>query len=273
MKLKKVLIIIISFIWLGAGLAAGIWLVREKQLLGKKASVPGGTATVRFDPATAAKNSGEVLAVQIPFDTAGAAISGITVKINLTDGGGAIPFRVIGVQPNSVLAADGLDYRVATFTDLSVDIYAVTLEEGGFTPSGEVSLATVSLMAQAAGTTTASFDPVRSMITQAGPGGDILLTPLSTGTYTVSGEELPTPTNTPMPTLTPTPTPTLPGGGVEPTSTPTITPTPRPIGLTSPAPQPTLPVAGSAAQTAAVLLLGLVFLIGGSVYLVGKPAV
>lgn len=265
MKLKKALIIIISFVWIGAALAAGVWLVGRKQLFQKKASVPGGIATVRFDPETAIKNSGEILTVQIPFDTAGEAISGITVIIDLSAGDETAPFTVIGVQPNSVLANGGLDYRVTTFTDLSVDIFAVSLEAGGFTPSGEVSLATVSLLAQAPGTTTAVFDPVRSMITRSGAGGDILLTPQSIGTYTVAGGG--------SPTLTPTPTPTE--AEPEPTGVPTATPTPTMIeSAVSPEPEPeqelTLPVAGSAVQTAAILMLGLALLVGSSVYLAGR---
>ena len=218
MKLKKVLIIIISFTLLGAGLAAGVFLVGQKQLIGKKAAVPGGTATVRFDPESAVKNSGELLTVQIPFDTAGQAISGITVKIDLSGSDQTVPFKVIGVQPNSSLAAQGLNYRVATFTDFSVDIYAVSLEEDGFTPTGEVSLATMSLLAETAGTTTATFDPVRSKITKSGPGGDILLTPQSSGIYTVVGGEIEptaTPTATPSPTPSPAPAPTQPPYSVD----------------------------------------------------------
>lgn len=267
MKLKKALIIIISFVWIGAALAAGVWLVGRKQLLQKKASVPEGIATVRFDPETAIKNSGEILTVQIPFDTAGEAISGITAIIDLSGGDGMAPFIVIGVQPNSVLANAGLDYRVTTFTDLSVDISAISLEDGGFTPSGEVSLATVSLLAQAPGTTTAVFDPARSMITRSGAGGDILLTPQSIGTYTVAGGG--------SPTLTPTPTPTETES--EPTGVPTVTPTSEPIPTESavfpepePEPEPTLPVAGSAVQTAAILMLGLALVVGSSVYLAGR---
>lgn len=261
-KNKKFLSVLVLFLFLGGGLAAGVTLVGQQQLLPKKASTPSGTVNVKLSRESASLNVGDSLPVQVNLTPSGGSknVSGMTIAMSYAANGILANDGI--VQPDASLVSAGWSFPIKKF-ELSGNLVKVTVGAiytgGVYVLDREISIATVTFRGAASGTATVSFDPTSSKLINAsgGSGQDILLTPASTGTYTVSGNSIQS---------TPTPT-TDPGGDSTPTSTPTPTPTPTPRQITSggntPTPRPTIPVAGGIIPTMSILTAGAVLLIGG----------
>lgn len=221
---KKKFLIGLVLIVLLAALFAGLYLIRQQQLVGKKAAVPTGTATISLNPETKTVAPGTTFPVQIAFTTGGLPISAVTVDLSYPYTGTEPPITVTNVQLNASLLATG-EWSVpfksfpAENGVQKVKIAAVNTSLGGYTSTADTVLGTITFQGNSPGTITVTFNPTESKITVKSTGQDNLLTPASTGVYTVQA-------------VTASPTPTT---GVLPSATPTLiqaSPTPPPSGLT-----------------------------------------
>ena len=275
---KKVWIITLTLILAIIGVGAGIYLVQQQQDIRDEASVPDGVSEVYLQPATKTANAGETFPVDIYFSTGGETISAMSIQLQYSFTGTQPPLEVSEIIPNSSLLLTGEwsfpVKKIETLgSQIQVRLAAINLSTAGFSSTTDTKIATLNFQANAAGSITMEFDPQQTKITQKSTAADILLTPISTGRYTVAGA--------PNPTAAPTPTPTT--AGTAPTSTPvpgspTATPTPTPVTETSssstgnPTPTPTpadeLLVAGAGEVTMTLGLIGLIFLaIGGLLFI------
>ncbi len=215
MSTRKKLLIAVIVLLLVAGLAAGILLVSQPQILPKKASTPTGTATIRLNPETKTVAAGTTFPVQMSFTTGGQPISAVTVQLDYPYTGTEPPIAVSSIQLNAALLATGeWSLPIHTVTTQNgharIRIAAVNTSLAGFTATTESVLGTIVFQGNQTGTINVAFDATESKITNKGSGQDVLLTPASTGTYTVTGG---TGGTTPAPTGTgaagsPTPSPT-----------------------------------------------------------------
>lgn len=261
MSKKKIILLVLTFLLLGGGLAAGVTLVREQQLLPKKASTGSGTVEVKLTPVTKNLGLGESMAVTVSLTTASEkSIKGLSIKLNYSPAGSGAPLTATGVTVDNELVQSGWNFPIKKVDTPGVVSISGLHDAGPYVlPAGTTAVAVISFSAVANGTATASFDPTYSVLQDAGGGGgqDILLTPAATGTYVVGGGIQSTPT--------PTPT-TNPGGD----STPTATPTPRQVAQSPtvrPTARPTIPVAGGIGPTVSILIVGAGLLIGGMLLL------
>src|SRR3989338_3439602 len=135
---KKKFLIGLVLIVLLAALLAGLYLIRQQQLVGKKAAVPTGTATISLNPETKTVAPGTSFPVQIGFTTGGLPISAVTVDLSYPYSGTEPPITVTNVQLNASLLATG-EWSVpfksfpAENGVQKIKIAAVNTSLGGFT--------------------------------------------------------------------------------------------------------------------------------------------
>jgi len=158
-----------------------------------------GTTTVGIQPETATFESGDTATVDVVVDSVDDGVGSIDIEIAVNDSRVAAIGNVsVAGNPDTVQTEDGDD---------SVRIGATGMDTAD---TGSVTVATVSVIGKAAGTTDLDLT-VAALGNESGSSYDVSGT--NDGTLTVEGASTPTPT----PTQTPTPTPT-------PTQTPTATP-------------------------------------------------
>lgn len=221
---KKKFLIGLVLIILLAALLAGLYLIRQQQLVGKKAAIPTGTATIKLSPETKTVAPGTTFPVQILFTTGGQPISAVTVDLSYPYTGSAPPIIVSNLQLNASLLATGeWSVPIKNFPSENglarIRLAAANTSLGGYSSTTETLLATIIFQGNSPGTITVTFNPTESKITMKATGQDNLLIPASTGIYTVQGVSAsPTPTTGVVPSPTPTqrpagsPTPTTPPG-------------------------------------------------------------
>jgi len=249
---KKFLIVgIVALLIIVAGSVSGVLLTRQQQLIEQEASVPTGTAKVTLTPDTKSVAVGESFQTKVYFDTAGTKISAISVQIEYPFTGDTPPLTVDNITINSTLAADSMwDFPVKNTSVVDnivlVKIAGFSSSIDGYSTSGQMEFATITFKGASAGTVLVSFNATESKITKKTDGADMLLTPQSTGSYTVTGSSS---------TATPTPTPT--GSGLA-TVIPTSTGTPAPIPITGLSTPTTLLLSiGAVLGTLSILLFSL----------------
>ena len=291
--ISRVIFALLVLLFVLVSIGGGIFLVKQRQEIRKKAAVPEGEATVSLSPASGTYQVGQLFEVGIFFNTAGIPISAVAVRLTYPYSQTTPVLEASNLQISSSLLSGG-DWScpVKTITadggEVKIDVACVNTSPAGFSTSTETLLASFHLQASQVpqiNPTVLSFDPSQSIITRKENGQDVLLIPTSTGSYTIAGgqtptvsptptsTEIPTPTLSPQETATPTPpsdltsTPTPTGGvgGLEPTLT--LTPTPATLsGLTIPTPTATvspqeLPETGLFAPTLWLLIGGGLFLL------------
>ena len=202
-KKNKYLIPIILIVVLICGLVTAIFLVQKNQNIQEKASVATGVAKVRISPVTKTLAVGEELAAKIYFDSGGRAISALTIQLSYSFSGSTPPISaddLIEIDSNLVLDSSW-NFPIKTVTSQNgktiIKIGGYNNSDTGYTSSGEVSLATITFKGESAGSINVTFDTSASLISQKEGAQDILLTPSSSGEYTVVGA-----TTTPTPTAT-----------------------------------------------------------------------
>lgn len=210
--MKKVLVGLAVFLLLGAGLAVGWYLVGQRQMFGKKAAVVGGTAQIRLSPETQSTQVGSSFPVNILFSTGPTAISAVTIQLDYDYTGVEPPLGVSNIALDPELLATGeWSVPIKTFTATGgharVRIAAINTSLNGFISGSEIHLATLTLLANSAGTINVTFDSTESKVTTKASGADVLLIPTSTGTYSAVAVPTATPGPTAVPTVGPTPTP------------------------------------------------------------------
>lgn len=268
--IRKVFLGIIVLVLIAGAIPVTMYLVKQRQEVREKASVPGGQASVSVAPTTGNYSVGQTFPVSVSFNTAGIAISGISIRLTYTYSENTTPINVsdLGVNPE-LLGTGDWTCPIRTVTPqagtVKIDVACLNTNVAGYSNTANTLFATFNLQASAIPQTNPvvlSFDSTESKITRKDNGEDTLMTPQSTGTYTISqagGTPTPTPTGglTSTPTLTPTvtPTPTQPAATSTPTPTrtaPTSTPTPTGGGVGGPptsTPTPTTSLGGSTSPT------------------------
>lgn len=248
--MKKIIFSIGILLLLLVSIPVTVFLVQQQQDIRNRASTPQGQATVSLSPARISIPAGQTITVSVSFKTGGIAISAIAIRLSYPYSGTT---PEISVDPASIKANPSLTenswacplVKAVTPKDgiVNVDIACATTNPQGFSTSTDTQLATFTLKAErmpATNPTILKFDPVESKITKKADSQDTLLTPTSTGEYTITassqGGSSGSPTATPIPTAPSITSPTA-------TPTPTGAPTTRTQTSTSApqASQPTLP--------------------------------
>jgi hypothetical protein len=259
------------------GLAVALVLVGRQQLFRQEASTPTGVATIRISPTTKSITVGQQFSPEIFFDTAGRAVTAIGVQLEYTFTGGTPPITTAdNIQVNSVLLSENWNFTVKSVETIAnkvvIQIGGTNSDQQGYTSTGEIKLATLSMTGQAPGSIVVTFNQSLSKITSEDNGQDVLLTPESSGTYEVTGGSTATPTSTATSTATgsakPTATATATGTGTGTgTAQPTATATPTDdaggtadTGTATPTPPP-VPESGIGAPTILGIGLGLILII------------
>lgn len=239
------------------------------------AYVQGGPAALKVSPTSSSATTGQNFTIKVMFTTGGQAITGVAARLTYN-----VPasndLEVVSVTPNSAL---GWSFPVQSSSisggKMNIDIMGLTSSTTGYTGSGDVELATITLRATSAFSNKAlSFDQSQSQILKKSDASDILGS-LGTATITAAGGSVaattPSPTPTPTPAVaTPTPTPTTSSSTTtDTTGTDTTNQIAESAGVGgggAEVPQTqSLPVSGTASVTLAVALAGLA-LVGGAVF-------
>ena len=212
---------IIFILFLGVSIFLTAILVRQRQEIRKKASVPQGVATIRLSPETGTYAPDQSFPVSIYFNTAGISVSGIALRITYPYTGTSPELEASNIQINPDLLLSG-DWvcPVKTITPengvVKIDIACVNTNIAGFSVSTDTLLASFNLQVRKIPATSPmvlNFDPELTVIKQKSNAQNILGNPTSSGIYNIGGTlpETTTPIpsgSTPTPTQTPTPTPT-----------------------------------------------------------------
>lgn len=180
------------------GLGVSLFLVNQKQNnqdIRSEASTNTGTAMVSISPTSGNITAGSSLPITISLNPAGNIISALAIRINYSYSGTTPDFTAENIQIDQALTSGGdwtcpVKKFTATGGKANIDIACANTSTIGYSNTAVVKLATVSLTATASAvnnTYTLAFDPKESIITKKSDSTDILLTPNSQGTYTVSG--------------------------------------------------------------------------------------
>lgn len=245
MKKNVIIFFLISIITITGSLLA-VLFINNRQQIGKKAVVSGGTATLSFRPAGGNFNVGSVIPVAIWFNTRGTFISAVSLRANYSYSGTTPELSAANIQINSNLLTTG-DWScpVKTITPVSgtmqIDIACINVSTAGYFSSEETLLGQFSLSIDrnpSVNPVTLRFDPAQSKITRKNDAQDILGT-LGAAVFQIGSG----PTTTPNPLATSTPT------VIPPTPTLTLAATPTSTPRVSATPTPTLPATCQAATT------------------------
>lgn len=240
---KIILALLITAVSIG-GFVTGLILLGQDQDVGRQAAVPGGQATVSISPSSGNYDVGDTIQTSVSFNTAGIAVSGVAVRLIYPFTGSSPEVTVEEIEINPSFT-NSSDWTCPTKDasqqsgNVIIEVACANTSSSGFQTSADVLLATMTLSVERQPETvpfTIRFDDSLSIITQQSTGEDILLTPSSTGTYSIGGSG--------QATATPTITPTT-GAGLSPTTTGSVTPTSS-ITATS---TPTVVSTGSATPT------------------------
>ncbi len=284
--MKKILLGILVIILLSAGVVVGLILVQQNQVFKQKASSPTGTANVSISPATSSFQRNTPYTISVYFNAGNISMSGLQVR--LTYNNLAVKATALKIDSNLLSSGDWL-CPVQTITAQGstdqIDIACANTSPAGYTNSSNTLLATFTFTASQVPSPNPliiSFDPEISKLTQKSDGTDILLTPASTGSYTILDTIAGSPTVPPViipasPTATPTLGPTLaPGATATPTASasatpsasPTATASATPIGQTPGPTNPPIPVTGFDAPTMIGAAAGIILLLFGAAALI-----
>lgn len=274
MSAKKIIVALLIIAVAVGGFVAGLFLLNERQELREEAAVPGGVAEVSISPETDSLEIGDSVTTSVYFNPANIAVSGVAVRLTYPFTGIAPEVTVSDISINSSLLSTG-DWTCPTQNSIQqggnvvVDIACANTSAAGFTANTNTLLANVTLKVDRPPEVSpliVRFDPALSVITKKSDNSDILLIPVSTGSYEIAGAGVvePTPTEavgiSPTSVVSPTPTTVV---TTAPTATPTsaigITVTPTATGAGE------LPEAGISLPTIMSAGLGILMMIGALV--------
>ena len=260
--MKKIIIPIFVILILVGGLVSAVLLVRQRQIITKKAAP---ATTLSLAPSNANPTVGDSVTASIDINTGENLVIGAELYINFD--ASRLQVTDVNLGPffvNPQIQTNTTDNNTGRIT------YILFLPTGSTPQQGQGTLATISFVTKADGLANVNYDG-SSLIAAVGQdvGNNVLLSS-SGADFNVSlagaGSEVSTPTNTPTntptdsPTNTPTNTPTMTptatptdgassdsgadslladsGGNITPTNTPTMTPTatstPRPTSTPTP---------------------------------------
>lgn len=262
---RKIAVTVLIILVAISGFVAGLFLLRERQEFREEAAVPGGQAKVTLKPETGNYNVGDSINLEVYFNPANIPISGVAVQLKYPFSGASPEVSVSSIQVNQTLLSSGdwtcpSQESTQSGANVLINIGCANTSSAGFVSNSDTLLANVSLQINRAPSVSpfvVSFDPAESIITRKADNQDILLIPVSTGTYSIAGAGTSaSPTPTTQVTLSPSPTSTL---TATPTKVPTATATAQPKGG---ADEEQLPDAGVSYPTMFGFGLGVIVLIG-----------
>ena len=231
MPLKKIAVTLAVVLVAIGGFVAGLALLRQRQEIREEAAVPGGQAQASLFPTSGNFKVGDAFPVNVFFNTANIAVSGVSVRLTYPYSGPTPEMEASDLLINSSLLTSG-DWTCPTRAiqaqagTVNIDIACANISASGFSSNTDTLLATFNLKVSRVPldqSVTVRFDPTKSVITRKSDGSDILLVPTATGEYAIGGTA---PTSAAAPTLIPTQKPT--GATASPTKTPTATATKSP---------------------------------------------
>jgi len=244
---KKILLAFVGLIVLVIGVVAGIILLRNNQDIRREASTSEGTATVSLDPESGQFSVNDQFSINVYFNPENILISAVAVRLSYPVEGISPKITAGTPQISQSLLAGGewtcpIKEVNTSSSIINIDISCINTSTTGFTSGSNVLLATIPFTAkeQTSGPISLTFDSIQSIITQKSDGSDILLTPTSSGLYSVGSSA--------QTSTTPTPTATPFVGGSSETSTSTPTPTPTSSASTSLASNTPTPIATAPAD-------------------------
>lgn len=229
MPAKKIIVALLIIVVAIGGFVAGLALLKERQNIQEEAAVPGGQAEVSVSPASGSYEVGDTVPVEVYFNPANIAISGVAVRLHYPFSGATPEVSVDSITINSALLSSGnwtcpTQEAVQEGAEVIIDIgCGAPGLASGYVSNENTKLATIILKVDREPTTSPfvlRFDSSNSIITRKSDNQDILLIPTSTGSYTIGDAGLASPTPTSVLSGTPTPTKT---SSVSATVTPTKT--------------------------------------------------
>ncbi len=276
---------VIVVVILALGLIVGIFLVQNQQIFKQRAATPTGQAAVSIFPATASFQRNVANPISVKFNSANIPIS--TIQVELTFNNTWMTASDIQIDQGFLSSGSWscpIKNVSSNASETRVGISCYNSDFNGYIYAADTVLATFSLTA----TQIPPQNPLiinftdQSFMTRKSDGTDILLTPTSTGSYTItdtiagSGSATPTPTATATATATATPTSTATATATAtatptPTSTSTATATPTGTGTAAPtsiATNPPIPVTGFDTPTILAGIGGIMLLLISAVALI-----
>ncbi len=238
MPARKIIVALLIILVAIGGFVSGLILLRQRQTTQEQASVPTGEATVRVQPESGTYKVGDTINVDVVFNTAGIAVSGVAVRLTYPFSGTTPEVGVTAIEINQSLLSTG-DWSCPTKTSsqqgtkVVIDIACGNTSASGYSNTSYTQFANIKLLVSSVPANNPlilSFDPAASIITRHPGGQDVLLIPQSSGTYTIEGA------SQPVTTLQPTQPQAQP---TSPLTTTTPTSTPKPTVTTKPSPTPT----------------------------------
>ena len=229
MPAKKIFAALFIIIVAVGGFVAGLYLLKQRQNIQVPGAVPTGEAKVSISPETGTVAIGNTFDATINFNTSGIPISGVAVQLLYPFSGTTPEVSVQSIRVSTGLSVADWSCPTQNFKteggNVVIDIACANTSSTGFTSSQNTQLATITFRADRQPITSPlvmRFDNANSVITRKSDNQDILLIPVSSGSYTIGEPSQVTSTATPTPTtrLTGTITPTR---RVTVTVTPTLT--------------------------------------------------
>jgi hypothetical protein len=263
---KRAILTFIGILMLLAGIGAGVFLIRQQQLIEKKASVPGGIATIYLSPQTGTAGINQTFKVDVMVDAKGQTIKNIAAVIKLPQSN---DFAIHSVTANESLSQNTMWRYVPSpsFTSNEDGTDSIIFSLGitgieGYTNPEPFMIGSIYFRGIAATTIQPVFELAQSqVILFPSDNEDILNSNLNTlaggfaGSYSIGtggGTEpsiTPSPTSSTSPTSSPTPT-----SPASPTSSPTPTSPASPTSPPStPTPDPRIGISITSPQNAAIL--------------------
>lgn len=244
----KIVLLLVLVAVIIAGAIVGVYLVGRQTKINQKAAISTGVAKIYLSPETKTVKAGESFSVNVLLDSAGQKITAITVDLSYPYSGSTAPLKANDVQISPGLSTDTFwKFPIKTITDedgrIQIKIGGLNSSEDGYQTQGEEVIATITFKGETAGTANLAFNTTTTKLTNKDTGEDILLTPRSSGLYTVSASQEATATPTSTPSASPSPSTRRP--------TETITPSPVPV-----------PDSGVSMPTVVGIGGGILFLIG-----------
>ncbi len=241
-KYKKYLTPVLVVIFFLVGLVVILFSIKQIQTVKNKAAVSNGIGRISLVPVSATHYIGDLFPVSIKFNTGGASISSIAMRLvyrftgnppelNVTDSGGSGSNQIF---PNSALISTGdWTFPIRSVTraggNVTIDFSAINTSTAGFSSTSDVDLGTIYFKvnrAIASNPLALTFDTTRTKMITKSNSTDILRFPVD-GSFTIlssiaspTASPIPTPTATPVTVPSPTPLPT-----------PTSTPAPEVLNL------------------------------------------
>src|SRR6266404_5161401 len=197
-KYKQYLLPVLVVVFFVLGLFAVSLSVKQRQTLRNKAANTSGIGSVSLVPVTATHNIGDLFPVTLKFNTGGASISSIALRLIYRFTGATPELDATSITADNALLSTGdWTFPVKTITKsngmVTIDFSGVNTNTAGYSSTTDTNLATINFRVNSLPSINPvilSFDATQSkMITKSGF-KDILGQPNS-GSYTIVS---PTPT-------------------------------------------------------------------------------